>query len=450
MKKSLRTSYWFIASIFKRYAAIIISSLILGILFAFNANKIANLIPKSQTLYIGRAGSYDLSKLPIDIQQKISSGLTKIDETGKPVPDIALSWNIQESGRVYQFNLDPQRTWQDGKPVTSEDVEIGLQDVITEKPDEHTIIFRLKDPFSPFPVTVSQPLFRKVNYNQYWVFNRTKIIGTNKYSIVNIKTNSGIITELTLKSKEETRIYRFYPTEEDAITAYMLGHVDSIEQLSSPKKIEGWKNTSISKLEHTDRYLAIFFNTKDPNLSNKSVRQALSYALPKNNYIRRTLSPINLKSWAYNPQVKPYQFDVTQAKDLIAKAGGNTDNINITLSTTLAFSSEAEGIAKAWQELGIHVEVKIVSFPDTNNYQAMLIGQYIPKDPDQYSYWHSTQGTNFTGYNNPRIDKLLEDGRKTVDEDERTLIYQDFQRFLIEDSPAIFLHYLDSYTITRK
>lgn len=449
MKKSIRTTYWFIVSIFKRYAAIIIGSLLFGIVFTLNAERIIALIPKSQVSYIGRAGSYDLSKLPLDIQQKISSGLTKVDSTGKPIPDIAVSWNIQESGKTYEFNLDGARKWQDGKPVTAADIDINLQNVDIERRSDQTIIFRLNDPFSPFPIAVSQPLFRKVNYKMYGLFNRTKIIGTNEYSITKVKTSGGAITELTLKGKNDTKVYRFYPTEEDVITAYMLGHIDTIEQLSIPKKIEGWKNTTILKQEHTDKYVGLFFNTQDPNLSNKSIRQALAYAIPKSNYERRALSPISLNSWAYNPQVKPYQYDLMAAKEQLSKSVGQSQ-LSLTITTTLAFVDEAESIAKNWKELGIDTQVKIVSFPDTNDFQALLIGQYIPRDPDQYTYWHSTQGTNFTKYNNPRIDKLLEDGRKTVDEDERTLIYQDFQRFLIEDSPAVFLHYLDSYTVNRK
>lgn len=451
MKKSLRTSYWFIASIFKRYAAIIIGSLVVGIVFTINAPKIIALIPKSQTIYIGRAGSYNLAQLPLDIQEQISGGLTKVSETGEAQPDIALSWNIQESGKFYEFQLDPSKTWQDGQPITTQDLEIAIPDVEVEKKSDQTIIFRLKDPYSPFPIVLSQPQFKKVNYTKNFIQKRTKIIGTKDTTITDIKTSGGTITQLTLKSPTETKIYRFYPTEEDVVTAFMLGHIDRIEQISNPGKLNGWKTAKMVELNYTDRYVALFFNTQDSNLSNKSVRQALAYAIPKTDYQRRAISPINPQSWAYNPQVKPYLFDPNQARELLAKASGEAgEAVSITITTTQTFIVEAEKIAKSWEDIGVSTQIKIVNFPDTNEYQALLIGQYIPKDPDQYTYWHSTQNTNFTKYNNPRIDKLLEDGRKTIDQDERTLIYQDFQRFLIEDSPAVFLHYLDAFNIERE
>ena len=89
------------------------------------------------------------------------------------------------------------------------------------------------------------------------------------------------------------------------------------------------------------------------------------------------------------------------------------------------------------------------SFPD--EYSAFLAIYEIPSDPDQYFLWHSTQtATNVSKYSNQRIDKLLEDGRTTTDQDERKKIYLDFQRFLLEDAPATFLVHPISYTIARK
>jgi len=78
------------------------------------------------------------------------------------------------------------------------------------------------------------------------------------------------------------------------------------------------------------------------------------------------------------------------------------------------------------------------------------VAQEIPPDPDQHALWHSTQPTNLTHYSDLKVDKLLEDGRQISDQARRREIYQDFQRFLVEDSPAIFLSHPVTYTITRK
>ena len=70
-------------------------------------------------------------------------------------------------------------------------------------------------------------------------------------------------------------------------------------------------------------------------------------------------------------------------------------------------------------------------------------------DPDQYTLWHSGQMNNITNYKNLRIDKLLEDGRQTVDIQSRIKIYADFQKYLLDDAPATFLYFPDIYTVTR-
>jgi len=67
---------------------------------------------------------------------------------------------------------------------------------------------------------------------------------------------------------------------------------------------------------------------------------------------------------------------------------------------------------------------------------AIVDSKYIPK--------------NLTRLKNPRIDKLLEDGRKSLDLDERRKIYFDFQKYLVEEVPAVFLYYPMTYTINRK
>ena len=110
--------------------------------------------------------------------------------------------------------------------------------------------------------------------------------------------------------------------------------------------------------------------------------------------------------------------------------------------------SVAEEIKKDWQQLGIETEIKLI-LSSEEEFEALLVTQQIPQDPDQYLLWHSTQTTNLSQYKSPKLDKLLEDGRKTFDQEERKEIYLDFQRFLVEDSPAIFLFHPTVYSLSR-
>jgi peptide/nickel transport system substrate-binding protein len=199
-------------------------------------------------------------------------------------------------------------------------------------------------------------------------------------------------------------------------------------------------------------YVAVFFNERSAIFKdNKPLRQALSYAIDKSNWKdKRALGPIPEQSWAYNAQVKPYDFDVARAKELLSPVipKGQTLNINLTTAPTLL--QVADKIAKDWAQVGIHTQIQAASSLPSD-YDAYLTLYEVSLDPDQYLTWHSTQeSTNVTHFANQRIDKLLEDGRLEMDLEKRKKMYLDFQRFLLEDAPAAFLYHPTSFDIIRK
>ena len=245
-------------------------------------------------------------------------------------------------------------------------------------------------------------------------------------------------------SEKKQKIYKFYPTEERTKLAFKLGGVDKVSDLYTSQPFDLWEKIHIDTTSNTGQYVAIFFNTQDANLSDKTTRQALAYGIDKNALSdKRAISPISIDSWAYNPQVKLYSFDKEKAKKDIK------EGLAINLSTSAVLLPLAEKISKNWEDIGIKVNIQVFS-AIPSDYQALLAIFDIPLDPDQYTFWHSTQtNTNVTKYSSPRIDKLLEDGRTELNLEERKKIYIDFQRFLVEDSPAIFLYYPTTYTISR-
>lgn len=447
--KFLRRWYWLGAGFFKKYLIGIVAGTLIGVLAVLNASKLVTTLPIKQTERIGRIGAITLQTIPLDIQQKISRGLTKFSENGDVNPDVAQNISVSDDGLIYTITINPNTFWSNGDKVSAHDLELNVADVEINIPNDETIEFKLKEPYSPFPSILSQPLLKKSSIGR--IFKRTHIIGVNDFRMTNIKTHNQVIIAMTLDSPTEQKIYTFYPTEKEAVTAFKLGHIDSIEQLSSPT-LTDWTIVNTRAISQPNRYLAVFFNTADLNLQEKSIRQMLSYAINKDSGENRVISPISKNSWAYNPQVKPYNFNLKTAQDMFDKQVEANPNfsLSIELTTTPAYTEAAQQIIDNWQQIGVDTTIKIVSFPDTNDYQALLIGQQIPQDPDQYALWHSTQSSNITHYQNPKIDKLLEDGRKEQNIEKRELIYQDFQRFLVEDSPTAFLYNLKTYTLSRR
>lgn len=463
--------YWYSRAFLEKRGRLVVVAVVAGILMFTSVFAILPSIPKpKKTVYIGRTGTYTLSSLPLDIQQKISRGLTAFDEHDNVVPDLAERWSVENGGKTYRFILKKNVFWQDGQLLTPEDIVYNFSDVETVKtPNE--VVFNLKDPFSPFPAVVSQPIFRRVKKHVFFVIPTQQIIGLGEYRITNIVYQGSRIKELVLDGQKEALVYRFYLTEDRTITAFKLGEVQRLENIGNPGDLETWKTVDIQPELHDDQYLALFFDTSNP-LFDKDTRLALNYALGKVEEPERAKGPIATHSWAYNSAVKPYDQDIEKAVDTLVKVSPK-EPLNIELTSLAVFQREAEEIKTQWEDLGsrayqacmddreikdktacqnltVKVSLKLTSFPDTQNYQVMLIGQQTPKDPDVYSLFHSTQNTNITNFTSPRIDKLLEDGRKETRQDERQFIYQDFQQFLVEDTPVIFLKYLMAYTIERK
>jgi len=354
---------------------------------------------------------------------------------------LAESWLTPDKGKTWVFTLREDIFWQDGEKVESSDISYEFSDVTLERPDGKTIIFKLKDSFSHFPTVVSKPVFRR------------GLLGTGEWEVKKVKVSGNFVQEIVLEdANAKRRIYKFYPTEQRTKLAFKLGEVDILQQVFDPQPFTSWKTVQVKSTPNIRQIVTIFFNTEDRLLSDKSYRQALTYAIEKESLSnKRAISPIQPGSWAYNPQVKTYGYDVSRAKELIEELDSELkDGLNIKLVSAPVLLPIAEEIAGFWQEIGVDAVVQVSSVIPSE-FQAYLAIFETPVDPDQYSMWHSTQkGTNITHYTDPRIDKLLEDGRSELEIEERRKIYLDFQRFLVEDSPAAFLYHPATYTITRR
>ncbi|TXH00452.1 MAG: hypothetical protein E6P95_03520 [Candidatus Moraniibacteriota bacterium] len=439
MFKSIRRTYWLAQMFIKKHLKVIIQSTSIVLAILVTIILFARYLPTPKhTIKIGRIGKYTLTTLPKDLESQVAEGLVDIDDTGLVTGVLAKSWEISEDGKKYKFTLDTSKTWHDGSKLSVNDITYNFKDVIVERGSD-TISYTLSEPFAPFMEAMAQPLLKNSS------------LGTKNSRISKYKTISGNLSSITIDTPTARYLYKFYPTENSAITAYKLGEIEVIQSLSILPADIASDNSSISHQDIGDKITALFFNNSDSLLSSKTTRQGLAYAIPDKSFGKnRILSPIARSSWAYNDLVKDYSFDLARAKTLFNQDVKNPDEVKLELKTMLPYLDIAESIADSWrQNLGIKVEVKVVS-SISNDYQIVLADFTPPHDPDQYTLWHSTQPTNFTKYSNLKIDKLLEDGRRTLDGKLRREIYQDFQRFLLEDSPAIFLFETEKFTITRK
>jgi peptide/nickel transport system substrate-binding protein len=446
-----RLIFWLIKAYIKKSGKIIIASFLLGLIlffsFLFSSKYFARIFPVYKKASVGVVGAYGQDNLPPIITNKFSRGLTVVSKDGNVKPDLAKDWEVKDNGKTYIFHLKQNEYFSNGKNVTSDTISYNFSDVTIERPEKYTIVFKLKDAYAPFLVTMAKGVFEK------------GYVGVGNYRIEDVKLNGNFVQSLTIvsvKNRFDTIRFQFYPSEEALKLAFLLGEVSEANGLASDSyknnKFADNPNTEVKQVTNYSHLVSLFYNTTDSTLSDKIVRIALSYALPdKYPHGQKAYLPYSPESFYYNDEVIEREQDYEHAKVLLdsvntASAGGR---MTVTIKTMKKYHDVAESIADSWQKVGINTQIEDVDgLPD--QFQIFLGDFTVPLDPDQYSLWHSGQVNNITKYKNLRIDKLLEDGRKTVSIDERKAFYMDFQKYLMEDVPASFLYFPYEYDVIRK
>lgn len=438
-----RLIFWLIRAYIKKSSKSLIFFFFLGLLIfftvLFSSRYLVKLIPVQRKPVIGMVGSYTQDNLPPVVLSKLSRGLTKVENDASVVPDIAESWDIKDAGKTYIFRLRPDQAFNNRTKITSNTLFYNFSDVEIERPQEDIVIFKLKDAYSPFLTTVSKPVFGK------------GFSGAGEYNLADVELNGDFVQSLTLsqkKNKFDTMKYLFYPSEDALKTAYLMGEITQADGVTDLKV----KNTSFDKFSGTEvtkevdytQVVALFYNNNDSNLSDKKMRLALGYGLPDNFfYGKKAYLPYPPTSIYYNTELEERKQDLEHARLLLPDPPPD-----LTITTLKKYTPAAKQIAEEWKKVGIKTKIEEVdSVP--NRFQIFLGDFTIPRDPDQYTLWHSAQPNNITKFKNLRVDKLLEDGRKIDNHSERQKIYNDFQKYLLEDAPATFLYYPYKYEITR-
>ena len=447
-----RLVFWLIKAYFQKWGKSILVyfgiGLFIFLLLSFSLPYFMARLSFAQKETIGMVGPYAVDSLPQEILSKISRGLTKTEKDGTVSPDIAEKWKIAPNGKAYAFYLQKNIYFSDGTNVTAENINYGFADVSVTRPDKNTIVFNLKDNYSPFLTTISRPIFEK------------GFVGVGDYSVKKIKLTNNFVESMDLYSEKFHKeiIYQLsYPTFAALKTAFTLGEVSKITGLPDLNfkntTFSSFKNVNIEKKVNYSKLVTLFYNTQDKVLSQKTLREGLSYTMPDVfDQGERNPSPLAIFSYVNQGGFdNTYQQDLEHAKLLIDKTPTATDSskISLTIDVLPKYEDVAKIIAETWKKLNIETKIQITN-QVPSSFQIFLGEFNLSTDPDQYTLWHSSQINNITHYNNVRIDKLLEDGRKELDLQKRILIYTDFQKYLLADPPASFLFFPYYYDVSKK
>ncbi len=212
------------------------------------------------------------------------------------------------------------------------------------------------------------------------------------------------------------------------------------------------------------------------------MREALAHAIDQKTMVQGLLlglgqpisGPFPLTSWAYNHDVESPAYDPSKAKELLAEAGWKPGADGLLMKDGKPFKFTlmtnqgnkvrglcSEVIQQQLAKIGITVELRSIEWStfihqyiDKRNFDAIVLGWQLGREPDNYAMWHSSEQQeghyNFVGYSNPEVDKLLIEGRRTFDIHQREMIYHKIHRLIAGDLPYIFIYCPDELVAIHK
>ena len=449
-----------------------------------------------------------------DLVSLIYSGLMRKNSDGTLTPDLAEKYEVSKDGLTYTFTLKNEIYFHDEKPVGADDVVFTINKikdpiikspkrgnwdgVSVEKIDEKTVKFTLKQSYASFLENTTLGIMpaslweaSPIELNDA----NTKPIGSGPYKVVKVnKQSGGLIDYYELTSFEkfnlgqpyiEKIILRFYPNENDQISALENGEVDQISSITpSNAQILKEKNYRVESLT-LPRVFGLFLNQNQNQIfTDKNIITAIDLAINKDDIIRDVLlgygvaidNPIPPNMINYQKLNKgnniSHEEKIKKAQDILSKDGWKkgvngflekttTDKKKKKATTYLEFSistgnapelvKSAELIKQDLKTIGMKVDVKTFEIGNLNQgvirprkYDALLFGQIINHESDLFAFWHSSQrkdpGLNVAMYTNAKVDKILEDAFITIDEKSRIKKYAQFEDEIKKDMPAVFLY----------
>jgi peptide/nickel transport system substrate-binding protein len=362
----------------------------------------------------------------LTVQQHIFDGLIRIDERGRVVPGVALSWTTPDP-LTWEIKLRPGVKFHDGSELTAEDVVYSLERPLTIKGspggfaayvkmivakqivDRHTLRLKTATPYGPLLQDLAQVLLvskRAATNASGDDFDSGKAaIGTGPFKLV--KFARGDRVQLSRndaywggKSEWDAVSLRIMPSDPTRTAALLAGDLDAIENVPTADLARLRKSAS-HRLAQTVSWRTILlhldqYRTPPPGVTDKAgkpltvnpfkdvrVRLALSKAINRPAIAERIMeglalpasSPVPPSVIGHDPAVKPEAFDPDGAKKLLA-AAGFPNGFNMTLATPNNRYINDEQVAQAAAQMFSRIGV-------TTKVEAMPLSVYLGKAKNQ-------------------------------------------------------------------
>lgn len=442
------------------------------------------------------------------------NGLVELDDDGEPQPELAESWEIEDDGATYTFTLREGVVWHDGEPFTSADVVYSFNEVLTklhsrtaasvgsnissvEAPDDHTVVFRFKEPYAPLlqqlDVTEAPILPAHVYEGTDPLTNpaNNAPVGTGPFRFVSYTPDSEVRLERNedyfkegLPLLDEV-VMRVIEDASSRVAALEAGEVDWLFDVPGPELERLVSDPSFEALPTlinpggANCIMTVSFNLERPVFGDQRVRRAIGHALDREQFLERVLfgqglvaeAPISSGiGFAHAEDVELPELDRDAAAELLDEAGWVREGSGtrraqgvegVEDGTPLAFdflhfptfAAYGELFRAQLAEVGVDVTLRPLDppvFADTvfkaRDFDTNIISYCNGQDPEigvRRMYDSARIGpvpfSNAAAYRNPEVDAAFAEAAQTIDAEERAELYREIQEQVAEDLPYLWI-----------
>ena len=430
--------------------------------------------------YVRKAGIYET--------------LFKYNDEMELTPELATGYT-QLSDTVWDIHLREGVRFHDGNPLDADAVVYSIGRITDESnsrsseydhiasvvaKDDYTVTITTTEPYAPTIASLTDPLVSIVSPDASDLDNDPVGTGPFMYDDHELEASLSVVRNPDywgggVKLEGVTLTY----ISDGATRAAMLqsGDADIARGLPYPEvsTIEADPYLDVVSKE-TLRLYFMFVNTEKAPLNDIRVRQAINYAIDREEVVDTALEGVggvpakgvfpSIFPWA-NDELAGYTHNQTKALELLEEAGitdsdgddvlelsdGEDFTLTImTYTTRAAMQPSVEVIETELEDIGIDVTLELLGSSAVK--EAMTSGDYdmafysygvAPSgDPDYYmtAHFDSTAGykeNGWTRYSNDTVDSLLASARMEMDTEDRKDYYDQAQEIIVEESPEMFI-----------
>jgi len=440
-------------------------------------------------------------------------GLVGYGDSSEIVPSIAESWVISEDGKKYTFTLRSGVRFSNGREVEAGDFKYALERVLDPKTrswgspfftdmvgakefqegkakevkglvalDKYRLEINLVEPRGLFlnvlamPVACVIPREEVAKYPEDFSHHP---VGTGAFKLKEWVLNQRAVFVRNLDHFRhgvpylDSVVFLTNVSEELSVEKFERGELSLLADIppsafvrltSDPK----WKDR-VQKNSGSDVYL-LGMNCRIHPFDNKKVRQAVAYAVDRERVLKlynnrgviaQGVLPPGMSG--FDPNLKSYEYNPERAKELLIEAGFPKGfKTKLVTQNSAPFSKQGEAIQQDLEAIGIHAEVRALSFPSYIDAICRLEGaslfwggwtQVYP-DPDAFlnQMYNTNQiaevnSNNNNFYSNPKVDSLLNLAQRLLDMNQRIPLYREAERIILEDAPSAYCYHSTVYTL---